>query len=196
MSGKLVGYARVSTREQNLDLQMDALKSAGCIKVFSEKVSALSQRSELDKALEYMRAGDTIVIWKLDRIGRSLKDLVAIVEFFRDNNIGFKSLQDGIDTNSPAGRMQFGIFAALAEYEREIIIQRTKAGLIAAKERGKTGGRKKGLSEDARKKAATAKRLYLTKQYTADEICAMTKIGSKATLYRYLEYEKVKLKKK
>ena len=196
MAGQLVGYARVSTKEQNLDLQLDALKKVGCVKIFYEKVSALSQRKELDRALEYLRAGDSLVIWRLDRLGRSLKDLVTIIEDLRNADVGFKSLNDGIDTSSPMGKLQFGIFAALAEYEREIIVQRTKAGLEAAKKRGKVGGRKPGLNKEAKKKAASAKKLYLTGDYTADEICTMTGIGSKATLYKYLEYLKVELNRK
>lgn len=196
MAGQLVGYARVSTKEQNLDLQLDALKNAGCVKIFHEKVSALSQRKELDRALAYLRAGDSLVIWRLDRLGRSLKDLVTIIEDLRNTDVGFKSINDGIDTSSPMGKLQFGIFAALAEYEREIIIQRTKAGLEAAKKRGKVGGRKPGLNKEAKKKAASAKKLYLTGDYTADEICTMTGIGSKATLYKYLEYLKVELNRK
>lgn len=196
MVGQLVGYARVSTKEQNLDLQLDALKNAGCVKIFHEKVSALSQRKELDRALEYLRAGDSLVIWRLDRLGRSLKDLVTIIEDLRNTGVGFKSLNDGIDTSSPMGKLQFGIFAALAEYEREIIVQRTRAGLEAAKKRGKVGGRKPGLNKEAKKKAASAKKLYLSGDYTADEICVMTGIGSKATLYKYLQYLKVELNRK
>lgn len=196
MVGQLVGYARVSTKEQNLDLQIDALKKAGCIKVFHEKVSALSQRKELDRALEYLRAGDSLVIWRLDRLGRSLKDLVTIIEDLRNAEVGFASLNDGIDTSSPMGKLQFGIFAALAEYEREIIVQRTRAGLEAAKKRGKVGGRNPGLSNEAKKKAASAKKLYLSGDYTVDEICSMTGIRSKATLYKYLEYLKVELNRK
>ncbi len=194
MKGQLIGYARVSTKEQSLDLQLDALKHARCNKIFSEKISGVSVRDELDKALVYLREGDTFVIWKLDRLGRSLKDLVSIIDSLRERGIAFKSLQDGIDTSSAMGRMQFGIFAALAEYEREIIIERTKAGLQAAKERGRLGGRKKGLSEEAKKKAKTAKTLYEAGKLTAQEICEMIGIKSKATLYRYLRSERTKIK--
>jgi len=150
----------------------------------------------LDRALEYLRTGDSLVIWRLDRLGRSLKDLVTIIEDLKNAGIGFKSLNDGIDTSSPMGKLQFGIFAALAEYEREIIVQRTRAGLEAAKKRGKVGGRKPGLNKEAKKKAASAKKIYLTGDYTADQICVMTGIGSKATLYKYLEYLKVELNRK
>ena len=150
---EIIGYARVSTREQNLDLQLDALKEAGCKLIFEEKVSGVKDRPELDKALAYLREGDTFVIWKLDRLGRSLKDLVYIVDCLQKRKIAFKSIVDGIDTNSALGRCQFGIFASLAEYEREIIVERTRAGLQAAKERGKLTGRPIGLSEDAKRKA-------------------------------------------
>ena len=136
---------------------------------------------------------DTFVIWKLDRLGRSLKDLVYIVDCLQKRKIAFKSIVDGIDTNSALGRCQFGIFASLAEYEREIIVERTRAGLQAAKERGKLTGRPIGLSEDAKRKAIAAKRLYENRDYSIDEICRILHIGSKATLYRYLRYEKVRL---
>ncbi|WP_229532245.1 recombinase family protein [Phocaeicola vulgatus] len=141
----------------------------------------------------YLREGDTFVIWKLDRLGRSLKDLVYIVDCLQKRKIAFKSIVDGIDTNSALGRCQFGIFASLAEYEREIIVERTRAGLQAAKERGKLTGRPIGLSEDAKRKAIAAKRLYENRDYSIDEICRILHIGSKATLYRYLRYEKVRL---
>lgn len=190
---EIIGYARVSTREQNLDLQLDALKEAGCKLIFEEKVSGVKDRPELDKALAYLREGDTFVIWKLDRLGRSLKDLVYIVDCLQKRKVAFKSIVDGIDTNSALGRCQFGIFASLAEYEREIIVERTRAGLQAAKERGKLTGRPIGLSEDAKGKAIAAKRLYENRDYSIDEICRILHIGSKATLYRYLRYEKVRL---
>lgn len=190
---EIVGYARVSTREQNLNLQLDALKEAGCKCIFEEKVSGIKERPELDKALSYLREGDTFVIWKLDRLGRSLKDLIHIVDSLHKRNIAFRSVMDGIDTNSALGRCQFGIFAALAEYEREIIVERTKAGLQAAKERGKLSGRPRGLSEAAKKKAMAAKRLYENRDCSVDEICKVLHIASKATLYRYLKFANVKL---
>ena len=153
---EFIGYARVSTREQNLDLQLDALKSVGCERIFMEKASGVKERPELDKALSYLRAGDTFVIWKLDRLGRSLKELVSIVDGLQKRNIAFISISDGINTSSALGKCQFGIFAALAEYEREMIIERTKAGLQAARERGKLGGRPKGLSVEGKRKAKAA----------------------------------------
>lgn len=136
------------------------------ISSIEEKVSGVKDRPELDKALAYLREGDTFVIWKLDRLGRSLKDLVYIVDCLQKRKIAFKSIVDGIDTNSALGRCQFGIFASLAEYEREIIVERTRAGLQAAKERGKLTGRPIGLSEDAKRKAIAAKRLYENRDYS------------------------------
>ena len=193
---EFIGYARVSTREQNLDLQLDALKSVGCEHIFMEKASGVKERPELDKALSYLRAGDTFVIWKLDRLGRSLKELVSIVDGLQKRNIAFISISDGINTSSALGKCQFGIFAALAEYEREMIIERTKAGLQAARERGKLGGRPKGLSVEGKRKAKAAKILYLNGEYSINEICKMLKIGSKATLYRYLSFENVSINRR
>lgn len=192
---EIIGYARVSTQEQKLDMQLDALKKAGCTIIFEEKVSGVKQRPELEKALSYLREGDTFVVWKLDRLGRTLKELIFFIDDLNKRNIAFKSISDGIDTNSALGRCQFGIFAALAEYERENIIERTREGLKAARERGKIGGRPVGLSEEAKKKAKAAKDLYL-KHYTVNDICNILNIGSKATLYRYLKHENITLKTK
>lgn len=195
---EIIGYARVSTREQNLDLQLDALNKAGCNQIYEEKISGVKERPELDKALAYLREGDVFVIWKLDRLGRSLKELIFIVDSLQKRGIAFRSVVDGIDTTSPIGRCQFGIFASLAEYEREIIIERTKAGLQAAKERGRIGGRPIGLSSEAKAVAKAAKKLYIDKNndFSVQEICTILKIGSKATLYRYLKHERVELNKK
>ena len=142
-----------------------------------------------------MRQGDTLVIWKLDRLGRSLRDLVNIVDGLYKRGIEFRSIQDGIDTKTPLGRYQFALFAALAEYEREMIVERTRAGLTAAKERGRVGGRKKGLSSEAKKVATVAATLYKKNENTVKEICDILKI-SKPTLYRYLRSEKVDLSKR
>lgn len=192
---EIIGYARVSTQEQKLDMQLDALRKAGCTIIFEEKVSGVKQRPELEKALSYLREGDSFVVWKLDRLGRTLKELIFLIDNLNKRNIAFKSISDGIDTNSALGRCQFGIFATLAEYERENIIERTREGLRAARERGKIGGRPKGLSKEAKKKAKAAKDLYLN-HYTVDDICKILNIGSKATLYRYLNHESVILKTK
>lgn len=190
---EIIGYARVSTKEQNLDLQLDALNKRGCTRIFEEKQSGVKERPELEKALSYLRKGDVFVIWKLDRLGRTLKELIFTVDSLQKKGISFISLQDGIDTTNAHGRLQFGIFASLAEYEREIIIERTKAGLQAARERGRIGGRPRGLSDAAKKKAKSAKRLYIDKELSVKEICETLQIGSKATLYRYLKYEGVML---
>lgn len=190
---EIIGYARVSTSDQNLDLQLDALRKHGCHQIFTEKASGAKDRPELSKAMAYLREGDVFVVWKLDRIGRSLKDLIDIVDGLQKKGIHFISITDGIDTNSAMGRCQFGIFASLAEYEREIIIERTKAGLLAAKERGKLGGRPKGLDAAAQKKAKAAQRLYIGGESSVKEICDILGIKSKATLYRYLRFCGVKL---
>src|SRR5688500_3459358 len=141
-----IGYARVSTQEQDLALQLDALTKEGCEKIFQEKASgAQRDRPELKEALAYMRKGDTLVVWKLDRLARSMKQLIETIESFQERGIGLKSLQDPIDTSSPSGKLVFHIFAALAEFERGVIRERTTAGLRAARERGLVGGRPPSL---------------------------------------------------
>jgi excisionase family DNA binding protein len=149
----LIGYARVSTLDQNLDLQRDALGKAGCERTFEDKESgAKAERAGLAKALDALRPGDTLVVWKLDRLGRSLKHLVQTVQALSEKGIGFKSLQESLDTTSSGGKLIFHIFAALAEFERDIIRERTQAGLVAARARGRQGGRPRG--RDERKRAA------------------------------------------
>ncbi len=189
-----IGYARVSTKDQNLDLQLDALKNEGCEKIFREKISASRDRPSLEEVLSFLREGDTLIIWKLDRLGRSLNHLVTIIDFLNKKKIEFKSIQDSIDTSSAIGRLQFGILASLAEYEREIIIERTKAGLLSAKSRGKTGGRPKGLSDKSKVKLKQVKRLY-EEGVTTEKICELLNIGSKATLYRYLKMSNTPLRR-
>ena len=138
----LVGYARVSTDDQNLDLQTDALKQVGCERIFTDEMSgAKAQRPGLTEALAFLRQDDTLVVWRLDRLGRSLKDLVEQVEVLRSRGIGFRSLHESIDTTSPVGKFQFHVFSALAEFERDLIRERTMAGLQAARSRGRVGGR-------------------------------------------------------
>src|SRR5262245_38180443 len=138
----LIGYARVSTPDQNLNLQIDALKKAGCERIFSETASGIkSDRSELNSTLSFARPNDTIVVWKLDRLGRSLKDLAEPVNGLHNSVIGLRSWQENLDTTSPSGKLFFHIFGALAECERDSIRQRTKAGLMAARARGRFGGR-------------------------------------------------------
>lgn len=181
-----IGYARVSTKDQSLDLQMDALTKEGCKRIFSEHVSGTkSKRIELQKMIDHVREGDVIVVWKLDRLGRSLKNLVDLISLFQERGVGFKSLQDSIDTTTPTGKLTFHLFAALAEFERAIISERTKAGLEAARLRGRRGGRPKGLSKKAQDKARLAESLYLEKKRSISEICNHLDI-SKPTLCRYL----------
>jgi DNA invertase Pin-like site-specific DNA recombinase len=181
--GMLVGYARVSTEEQNLGLQLDELKKAGCEKIFTDEVSgAKRERPGLSEALDYMRSGDTLVVWRLDRLGRSLKDLIQRVEELQQREVGFRSLHESIDTTSPGGKFQFHVFSALAEFERDLIRERTMAGLRAARARGKLGGRPKGMTADKVKMAA---RLMKDPHVSAKEICKMLGV-SRTTLYRYI----------
>lgn len=144
-----IGYARVSTGEQNLDLQVDALKEADCQTILQEKMSgAIADRPKLEEALNFMRDGDTLVVWRLDRLGRSLKHLIEIINHLHDRGLYFKSLQENIDTVSSSGKLIFHIFGALAEFERNIISERTKAGLKAARARGRYGGRPRRIDEN------------------------------------------------
>lgn len=145
--GQKVGYARVSTREQHLDQQLAALREAGCTRIFEEKASGTkADRPELAAALDYMRPGDTLVVWRLDRLGRSLRHLVETVAALGDAGIGFQSIHESIDTTTSTGRLVFHIFAALAEFERDLIVDRTHEGLAAAREKGKVGGRPASLT--------------------------------------------------
>jgi DNA invertase Pin-like site-specific DNA recombinase len=182
-----IGYARVSTKDQSLNLQKDALKKAGCKKIYSEQISgAKTDRPKLTELVGQLRKGDMIIVWKLDRLGRSLRDLVSLISKFQDLGVGFKSLQDNIDTTTtPTGKLTFHLFAALAEFERDIISTRTKAGLEAARARGRKGGRPAGLSKKAQDKARLAESLYKEKERSISEICDHLSI-SKPTLYRYL----------
>jgi len=140
----LIGYARVSSEDQNLELQTDALEKAGCARIFSDKISGMGKkRPGLENVLSHLRTGDTFVIWKLDRLGRNLKELISMVGKFDSEGIHFQSITDGINTTTPAGRFFFHVMASLAQMERELLIERTKAGLAAAKKRGRVGGRKR-----------------------------------------------------
>jgi DNA invertase Pin-like site-specific DNA recombinase len=186
-----VGYARVSTREQTVALQIDALKVAGCTKVYTEVVSgAAIERPILARLLEEVRSGDVIVIWKLDRLGRSLKDLIEIVNRLMQQNVGLKSLNDPIDTTTPQGRLVFNLFASLAEFERDVIRERTQAGLLAARARGRKGGRPKGLPQKAESTACAAETLYREGKLGATQIAERLRI-SKSTLYAYLRHRGV-----
>lgn len=179
----LIGYARVSTHEQNLQMQTDALKKAGCRKIFNDKVSgAGSDRPGLKAALDYVRKDDTLLVWRLDRLGRSLKDLIEMVRGLEKRDVGFRSLQESIDTTTSGGRLIFHVFGALAEFERNLIRERTRAGLKAARARGRKGGRPRKLQG---KKVELAYRLYDEKKHTIKEICDILGV-SKPTLYSYL----------
>lgn len=186
----LIGYARVSTKDQNLQIQIKELQKAGCERIFEEKESALKHRPELDKMINHVRRGDTVVVWKLDRLGRSLNHLIQLVNNFREKGVEFKCLDDMIDTGSSHGRLIFNIFASFAEFERELIRERTIAGLNAAKEKGRFGGRKRGLSEDAKKTAYAAYHLSIKKENSVSDILQILKI-SKATYYRYISFARM-----
>ncbi len=178
-----IGYARVSTQDQTPQLQLDALKVAGCERSFVEKASgAQRDRPELQAALGYMRPGDTLVVWKLDRLARSLKQLIETVESLENRKMGFRSLTENIDTTTPGGRLTFHLFAALAEFERSIIKERTMAGLAAARSRGRKGGRPPSLNA---KDLAAAKALLSDPGITVEEVAKRLKV-SPATLYRHL----------
>ncbi len=182
----LIGYARVSTQDQTLDLQTDALKRAGCEKLFTDTTSgAKSERPGLQDAMNHLRAGDTLVVWRLDRLGRTLKHLITTITDLSDNGIGFKSLQENMDTTTSGGKLIFHIFGALAEFEREVIKERTIAGLQAARARGRQGGRPKIQTKDP-KKIALAKQLYADGHMPVQEICDTLHVG-RSTLYRYIQ---------
>lgn len=178
-----IGYARVSTLEQNPELQLDALNKAGCEKIYTDQVSGVkADRPGLRDALAYTRKGDCLVVWRLDRLGRSLKHLIQTVEDLESRGVGFASLQEGFDTTTSGGKLIFQIFGALAEFERNLIRERTKAGLAAARARGRLGGRKEKLSPD---QVTTMRRMSESRQHTIAEICTVMGI-SKPTYYRYL----------
>jgi DNA invertase Pin-like site-specific DNA recombinase len=188
-----IGYARVSTQDQDLSLQLDALNDAGCKKTYQEKITgSTKERPQLIEMLEQIREGDVVVIWKLDRLARSLKDLVSLVNEIQEKGGALHSLNDQIDTTTPHGKFTFHIFAALAEFERDIIRERTKAGLAAARARGRKGGRPKGLSKRAQNTAIIAEKLYQERELTVKEICDQLSI-SKGTLYNYLRHRNVNI---
>jgi DNA invertase Pin-like site-specific DNA recombinase len=181
----LIGYARISTHEQTLNLQRDALTKAGCNKIFTDTArGAKADRKGLEEALSYIRAGDTLVVWRLNRLGRSLKELITIMTTLEERGIGFKSLTENIDTTTSGEKLIFHIFGTLAEFERNLIRERTQAGLTAARARGKKGGRPKALTYQ---KLSIAQELYNTGHPVLD-ICRTLKI-SRATLYRAIQTE-------
>lgn len=178
-----IGYARVSTDDQSLDLQIDALRAAGCEKIYEEKVSgAAKDRPQLDNLLvEILRVGDTLTVWRLDRLGRSLPHLVKTVEDLKSRGIGFESLQERIETETASGRLVFHVFAALADFERNIIQERTRAGLAAARARGRTGGRKSIAPE----MATAIRSLASDRNNSPTSICKTLRI-SRSTFYKYI----------
>ncbi len=179
-----IGYARVSTGEQTLDLQLDALTTAGCDRLFTETAGgSLVERASLAEALAYARDGDTLVVWRLDRLGRSLRHLIETVAELQGRGVGFRSLTEQIDTTTPGGKLIFHVFGALAEFERDLIRERTQAGLAAARARGRTGGRPRKLADP--KTVALARALHADGGTDVATICATLGI-SRATLYRYL----------
>jgi DNA invertase Pin-like site-specific DNA recombinase len=181
--GDLLGYARVSTDQQNLALQLDALEAAGCRRIFRDVGSgSLKHRPQLEECLSFLRPGDTLVVWRLDRLGRGLKHLIELVEDLNSREIAFKSLTEDIDTTTSGGRLTFHIFGALAQFEREIIRERTRAGVAAARERGRVGGRPPALTPD---KIAIAETMRAQKKMTMPAIAEALDV-SVATLYRHL----------
>lgn len=181
----LIGYARVSTIDQIPDLQIDALKAAGCSRIFVETASgADNERTELAAAISYLREGDTLVVWKLDRLARSINKLISTIEVLYESECGFRSLTEAIDTTTPTGKLVFHIFGALTEFERNIIRERTMAGLASAKSRGRRGGRPRALTEQ---NIIAARALIKDGSMTISEIA--TQLGiSDATLYRYIPH--------
>ena len=178
----LIGYARVSTSDQNLDLQKEALLKIGCERIYEDEISGtIKERPGLNKTIEILRAGDTLVVWKLDRLGRSVKNLISLISDLNSKDIHFKSITDSIDTSTPSGRFFFHVMASLAEMERELIVERTKAGLAAAKKLGRVGGRKRKMTNS---KINSAKKLLASGVVPKD--VALNLGISVATLYRWI----------
>ncbi|MBM7848706.1 DNA invertase Pin-like site-specific DNA recombinase [Arthrobacter roseus] len=182
MAEHRIGYARVSTQDQNLDLQLEALKKAGCDRIYQDTISGTkSRRPGINQALENLREGDTLVVWKLDRLGRSVKDLLDFAGGLSERGIGFVSLTDAIDTTTASGRFFFNVMASLAQMERELMVERTQAGLQAAREQGRVGGRKRVMTEA---KIRSARKLL--KQGTPPREVASSLGVSVPTLYRWV----------
>ena len=179
----LIGYARVSTQDQNSQLQLDALEKAGCERIFEEKASgAQRERPALKEAIAFLREGDTLVVWKLDRLARSLRQLIDTIEVLEERGIGFRSVTENIDTTTSGGRLVFHIFGALAEFERSIIRERTTAGLASARARGRLGGRPRAMSPDD---IAVAKTLLANPEISVKEIARRQGV-SVSTLYKHI----------
>lgn len=190
---RLIGYARVSTNGQELQMQLDALKKEGCAKddIFKDKASgAKAARPGLEACLATLKEGDTLLVWRLDRLGRSMRHLIELIEELRKRKVAFKSLGDGaIDTTTASGELVFNVFASLAQFERRLIQERTKAGLTAARARGRLGGRKPITASDPR--VQTAQKMHADKSMPVADICKSLQI-SRATLYRYVALKGVK----
>ncbi|MFD1211810.1 recombinase family protein [Arthrobacter sp. GCM10027362] len=182
----MIGYSRVSTKtDQRLDLQTDALTTAGCRKIFSDVISgSTTSRPQLDACLDYLREGDTLVVWKLDRLGRSLRHLLEIIDELRAKGIGFKSLSDGIDTTTASGKMMFSVMGAFAEFERDLIKERTNSGLQAARDRGRLGGRPAVITEELAQRISSLRDEGKSPTAIAKEL----EIG-RATVYRHLKQQ-------
>ncbi|MGH2493815.1 MAG: recombinase family protein [Ktedonobacteraceae bacterium] len=179
-----MGYIRVSKHEQNEAIQQDALQEAGCEKYFSDVMTdSKFERKGLEQLLAFARSGDTVIVWKLDRLGRSLKDLIETLNLLKDRGIDFISLTEHIDTTTPGGKLIFHVMGALAEFERDLIRERTNAGLAAARARGRVGGRPRKLATNG--KVALAQRLFADKKHSIDDICSTLGI-SRSTFYRYV----------
>ncbi len=187
------GYARVSTKDQNITLQIDDLLAQGCDKIIDEVIGGTRpERPKLKALIDSLNEGDVLVVWKLDRLGRNLKDLITIITDLMDRKVGFVSLNDPIDTTTSHGRLIFNIFGSLAEFERDLIRERTFAGLKSARARGRLGGRPKGLSDAAKEKACAAETLYKEGKLSTSEICRQLNI-CRYTLYAYLRHRNVKV---
>ena len=179
----MIGYARVSTTDQNPELQIDALRAAGCQRVFTDKASgSLQSRPQLDRMLDHLREGDVVVVWRLDRLGRSMKHLIELIDVLEARGVGFRSLTENIDTTTTGGKLIFHIFGALADFEKELIRERTHAGLAAAGARGRVGGRPAKMTPE---KVKVAREMYDSKEYTVEAI-AKTIGVSRKTVYRHL----------
>lgn len=184
--GLRIGYARVSTHEQSLDLQLDSLNDASCSRIFDDTVSGIKDsRPGLNRAKDVLRSGDSLIVWRLDRLGRSLSDLIQWTEWLEKQGITLISLQEQIDTSTCTGKLVFHLFAALAEFERNLLRERTQAGLKAARARGRIGGRPKKLNKT---EVSKLKAMHQNKTIPIKEICTTLNI-SRTTLYRNLRYE-------
>jgi DNA invertase Pin-like site-specific DNA recombinase len=180
----LIGYARVSSSDQDLALQLDALEGLGCARIFKERASgALDSRPELERMLDHLRVGDTVVVWRLDRLGRSLRHLIDVVGQLEERRVALRSVTEGLDTSTPGGKLVFHLFGALAEFERALIIERTQAGLTAARARGRKGGRPSVMTPE---KIEVTRSMYASKKHTLAAIAETVGV-SRATVCRALK---------